>query len=106
MATRAEARAAIFEYIEGFYKPRRRLEHIVPWAIQDSRWGAGGLTEAAGTEKPPSRCSHCVAQLGEAYVLLVRHRGGHRIVDGFCSVTDMRDWGKRPVADSARASLS
>src|SRR5438477_254130 len=64
-----------------------RLEHIVPCAIQDWRWGAGGLAEAAGTEKPPSRCSHCVAQLGEAYVLLVRRRGGHRIVGGFCSVT-------------------
>ncbi|MGO9905297.1 MAG: hypothetical protein ACLP4R_24175 [Solirubrobacteraceae bacterium] len=71
-----------------------RLEHIIPWAIQGSHWGAGGLTEPAGTEQPPSRCSHCAAQLGEVYVLLVRHRGGHRIVDGFCSVTHMRDWAK------------
>jgi hypothetical protein len=62
-----------------------RLEHIIPWAIKGSHWGAGGLTEPAGTEQPPSRCSHCAAQLGEVYVLLVRHRGGHRIADGFCS---------------------
>jgi hypothetical protein len=71
-----------------------RLEHIIPWAIQGSRWGAGGLTEPAGTEQPPSRCSHCAAQLSEVYVLLARHRGGHRIADGFCSVTHMRDWAK------------
>src|SRR5450755_254527 len=59
--------------------------------------GAGGLTEPAGAEKPPSRCSHRVAQLGEVYVLLVRHRGGYRIADGFCSVTHMRD-GPKPAA--------
>ena len=71
-----------------------RLEHIIPWAIQGSHWGAAGVSESAGTETPPSRCSHCVAQLGEGHVLLVRHRGAHRIADGFCSVTHMRDWAK------------
>jgi len=63
-------------------------------AIKGSRWGAEGVTEPPGTEARPSRCSHCVSQLGERYVLLVRHRGGHRIVDGFCSVTHMRNWAK------------
>lgn len=71
-----------------------RIEHIVPWVIQGSGWGAGGVTEPAGTEARPSRCSHCASQFGEGYVLLVRHRGGHRIADGFCSVTHMRDWAK------------
>jgi hypothetical protein len=71
-----------------------RLEHIIPWVIQGSHWGAAGLSESAGTETPPSGCSHCVAQLGEGHVLLVRHRGAHRIADGFCSVTHMRDWAK------------
>jgi len=71
-----------------------RIEHIVPWVIQGSRWGAGGVTEPAVTEAWPSRCSHCVSQFGEGYVLLVRQRGGHRIADGFCSVTHMRDWAK------------
>ena len=50
------------------------------------------MTEPAGTEARPSCCSHCVAELGEAYVLLVRHRGGHRVADGFCSVAHMREW--------------
>ena len=56
--------------------------------------GGGGVTEPAGSEAWPLRCSHCVSQLDEEYVLLVRHRGEHRIADGFCSVTHMRDWAK------------
>jgi hypothetical protein len=46
-----------------------RLEHIIPWAIQGSQWGAGGVTEPAGTEKrlravriashSSARCTSC-----------------------------------------------
>ena len=39
-------------------------------------------------------CSHCGAALGEVHVLLVRHRGAHRIPDGFCSVEHMNEWAK------------
>jgi hypothetical protein len=40
----------------------------------------------------PQRCSHCDAELGDVYVALVRHRGDHRITDGFCSVEHLGDW--------------
>jgi hypothetical protein len=68
-----------------------RLEHLVPWRIQGALWEAGEAPELADR---PSRCSHCDAELGEVSVLLVRHRGGHRIADGFCSVEHMGDWAK------------
>ena len=42
----------------------------------------------------PRRCSHCGAELGDGRVLLVRHRGEHRIADGFCSVDHLREWAK------------
>ena len=79
-----------------------RLEHIVPWAIQGPHWEAGALSES----DPPSPvepedsdrsirwCSHCRSELGEVRVLLVRHRGEHRIADHFCSVEHMADWAK------------
>jgi hypothetical protein len=68
-----------------------RLEHVVPWRIQGAFWEAG---EAPELDDRPSRCSHCDAELGEVSVLLVRHRGEHRIADGFCSVEHMGDWAK------------
>jgi hypothetical protein len=73
-----------------------RLEHIVPWAIQGARWDAGEPKEpqaAVGTESP-GFCSHCDRRLGEDYLLLVRHRGEHRIADRFCSVDHLLDWAK------------
>jgi hypothetical protein len=33
--------------------------------------------------------------LEEAHVLLVRHRGEHRIPDGFCSVDHMAAWARK-----------
>ena len=44
-------------------------------------------------EKAPT-CSHCGAELTEAHVLLVRHRGEHRVADGFCSVDHLNEWAK------------
>jgi hypothetical protein len=69
-----------------------RLEHVVPWAMQGPAWDAGELTEPPGTDEAAERCSHCDAELGEVHVLLVRHRSGFRIGDGFCSVDHMRAW--------------
>jgi hypothetical protein len=85
-----------------------RLEHLVPWAIQGAHWEAGELPEGAPQAKPrsdpisggpwleegASRCSHCGAELGETHVLLVRHRGEHRVPDAFCGVDHMTDWAK------------
>jgi hypothetical protein len=71
-----------------------RLEHVVPWAIQGAHWEAGALAEPPDIDAGPLRCSHCDAALGEIHVLLVRHRGEHRVADDFCSVDHMSDWAK------------
>ncbi len=71
-----------------------RLEHVVPWAIQGAHWEPGALDEPAALDEIVERCSHCEAELGEVHVLLVRHRGDHRVVDGFCSVDHMEAWAK------------
>ena len=71
-----------------------RLEHVVPWGIRGAHWQAGELSEPATLDEPPLTCSHCDAELGEVHVLLVRHRGEHRIGDPFCSVDHMVEWAK------------
>jgi hypothetical protein len=69
-----------------------RLEHVVPWAIQGPHWSAGALADPEEIEPAPLRCSRCEAEFGDVRVLLVRHRGAHRIADGFCSVDHLREW--------------
>lgn len=71
-----------------------RLEHVVPWVIQGPHWEAGEPAEAGSAAAEERRCSHCGAELGEVRVLLVRHRGQHRIPDDFCSVDHLSDWVK------------
>jgi hypothetical protein len=71
-----------------------RLEHVVPWAIQGSHWEAGELTEPREIDEGPLTCSRCGKELGGVHVLLVRHRGGHRVPDDFCSVEHMLEWAK------------
>jgi hypothetical protein len=71
-----------------------RLEHVVPWRIQGPHWEAGELEEPGGLAGEVRDCAHCGAQLGEVRVLLVRHRGEHRIPDGFCSVEHLADWAR------------
>ena len=70
-----------------------RLEHIVPWAIDDAHWDAGGTAGEAAMHEPET-CSHCDAKLEDVHVLLVRHRGEHRVADGFCSVEHLLEWAK------------
>jgi hypothetical protein len=77
-----------------------RLEHIVPWELQGAGWlpapaGNPGIP-GRGTEEMPGSgvCSHCEGPLGETAVLLVRHRGEHRVTDGFCSSAHMAAWAK------------
>jgi hypothetical protein len=72
-----------------------RLEHVVPWALGDAHWEAGPPTdEPPGAPTSETVCSHCGAELGDTQVLLIRHRGEARIVDGFCSVDHMEAWAK------------
>jgi hypothetical protein len=71
-----------------------RLEHVIPWAIQGAHWEAGAMTEPPALDEGIRSCSHCGAELGEAHVLLVRHRGEHRVADGFCSVDHLNEWAK------------
>ena len=71
-----------------------RLEHVIPWAMQDAHWEAGAFTEPPSLDEGATRCSHCDAELGDVHVLLVRHRGEHRVADGFCSVEHMEQWAK------------
>jgi hypothetical protein len=71
-----------------------RLEHVVPWSIQGPHWDAGELTEPAALDEGATGCSHCGAELTDTHVLLVRHRGEHRVADAFCSVDHMTDWAK------------
>jgi hypothetical protein len=71
-----------------------RLEHLIPWAMQDAHWEPGGVNEPPSLDEAVENCSHCGAELTDIHVLLVRHRGEHRIADGFCSVDHMEAWAK------------
>jgi hypothetical protein len=71
-----------------------RLEHLVPWRIQGAIWEPGETPDPAKLGDERRRCSLCDAELGDVRVLLVRHRGEHRIADAFCSVEHMADWAK------------
>jgi hypothetical protein len=68
-----------------------RLEHVVPWAINGARWDAGSIEEPAASREL-ELCAQCRDPSGEAPVLLVHHRGEHRIADAFCSVDHLRVW--------------
>jgi len=72
-----------------------RLEHVVPWAMQGAHWSAGSLREPAGLADSLTGCAHCGDPLRDHYVLIVRHRGEHRIPDAFCSADHMAEWAKR-----------
>ncbi|MGI9082027.1 MAG: hypothetical protein ACR2FZ_07100 [Thermoleophilaceae bacterium] len=69
-----------------------RLEHVVPWAMQGPHWEAGSPEEAPDRAEARARCARCEAPLGEVRLLLLRHRGEHRIADGFCSVDHLAAW--------------
>jgi hypothetical protein len=67
-----------------------RLEHVVPWFIQGPHWEAA----PPPAEDAPGECSHCGERLGDVRVVLVRHRGEHRIADAFCGAEHFADWAK------------
>jgi ribosomal protein L24E len=70
-----------------------RLEHVVPWAMQGAHWEAGEPPEPSGIDDG-RECAHCGARLEPGHLLLVRHRGEHRIPDGFCSIDHLLEWAK------------
>jgi len=71
-----------------------RLEHVVPWAMQGPHWEAGALAEPANIDAGDLSCAHCGKGLDDVHVLLVRHRGEHRVADDFCSTEHMAEWAK------------
>jgi hypothetical protein len=71
-----------------------RLEHVVPWFIQGPHWEAGLPQEPSGLLRSIDECVHCGERLSDVYVLLVSHRGEHRIPDAFCSADHMAEWAK------------
>jgi len=71
-----------------------RLEHIVPWAIQGAHWEAGTLDERPPADPLLEQCAECGLKLDDARVLVVRHRGAHRIADAFCGTDHLLTWAK------------
>ena len=69
-----------------------RLEHVVPWAIQGPHWEPGTPREPSGVDEAVNDCARCGQPLGDVRLVLVRHRGEHRIPDGFCSVDHLKEW--------------
>jgi hypothetical protein len=71
-----------------------RLEHVVPWAFHGAHWEAGLPDEPPRLAESLETCSHCGDPLPDTRVLLVRHRGEHRVPDAFCSVDHLAEWAK------------
>jgi hypothetical protein len=70
------------------------IEREDGWRVQGPFWEAGEIEEPSGVGDSSGTCSHCGAELGDVRVLLVRHRGEHRIPDAFCSAGHMSEWAK------------
>jgi hypothetical protein len=69
-----------------------RLEHVVPWEIQGPRWEPGEPVEPPGIADSIEACARCGQALSDVVLVLVRHRGGYRIPDAFCSVEHLAAW--------------
>lgn len=69
-----------------------RLEHVVPWAMQGPHWDAGVLREHPPEDPELKRCAECGTAVDDTRVLLVHHRGEHRIGDAFCGADHLRAW--------------
>ena len=71
-----------------------RLEHVVPWAMRGPHWEAGVLSERPSASAELERCAECGAALDDTRVLLVRHRGEHRVGDAFCGTDHLLAWAR------------
>ena len=69
-----------------------RLEHVVPWVIQGAALVTGDEpgpdAQRAGSLRPVRQ------PVDDRVVLLVRHRGDHRIGDAFCGTSHLLEWAK------------
>lgn len=70
-----------------------RLEHVVPWEMQGPHWEAD-REPPRDVSDAEALCAHCGERLPETRVLLVRHRGEHRVSDGFCTADHMAAWAR------------
>lgn len=71
-----------------------RLEHVVPWAMQGPHWDAGVLAQPPVEHEDLRCCAECERELDDTRVLLVRHRGPHRVADAFCTTDHLLSWAK------------
>jgi hypothetical protein len=71
-----------------------RLEHVVPWVMQGPHWDAGELGEPVAADPQLERCAECDAVLDDTRVVLVHHRGEHRIADAFCGADHLLVWAR------------
>ncbi|HMJ01804.1 MAG TPA: hypothetical protein VK506_02620 [Conexibacter sp.] len=71
-----------------------RLEHVVPWAMQGPHWEAGVLEAPVRADPELDRCAQCGQAVDDTRVLLVHHRGEHRIADAFCTSDHLLEWAK------------
>jgi hypothetical protein len=71
-----------------------RLEHLVPWFMQGPHWEAGEIQEPPGLSDGLDACAQCGGPLSDVWLLLVRHRGEHRIPDAFCSADHLAAWAR------------
>ena len=72
-----------------------RLEHVVPWAMQGPAWQEDVALEDADDGLGLGVCALCGTELDGDHVLVVRHRGPHRIADAFCDVDHLSAWARR-----------
>jgi hypothetical protein len=71
-----------------------RLEHVVPWALRGPTWSPGVPSEPPDALAAAAACAQCGEPLPDTRVVLVRHRGAHRIPDAFCSVDHLAAWAR------------
>ncbi|QEC49164.1 hypothetical protein FSW04_17320 [Baekduia soli] len=71
-----------------------RLEHVVPWVIHGASWDRGRIVTDGEPDDALGRCALCGDHLAERRVLVVRHRGRHRIADAFCRLEHLHDWAR------------
>ncbi|MFL5847130.1 MAG: hypothetical protein ACJ762_20825 [Solirubrobacteraceae bacterium] len=71
-----------------------RLEHVVPWVIQGAHWSPGSILAEDDDSEALGACVRCGRDLDDRRVLLVRHRGPHRIADAFCGPEHLLEWAK------------
>jgi hypothetical protein len=71
-----------------------RLEHMVPWIMQGPAWTHGAIVPNGDPDDALGRCALCGDALGADRILVVRHRGHHRIGDAFCRLEHLEEWAK------------